>query len=195
LEGCFVLPLILDIRQRRIVVVGRGHAAQQRVELARDAGAEQLSLYVIDQDGWACHLEAAVYERLPVRADLEGAAVVFVAGLPADEAARIAGQARAVGALVNVEDQPEFCDFHVPAVVRRGDLLLTVSTGGKAAGLSQTIRAHLQGLFGPAWAQHVRSVIEARARWRAEGRPKSEVARLTQAMVEREGWLKTGELV
>jgi hypothetical protein len=41
----------------------------------------------------------------------------------------------------------------------------------------------------------VRTVIDARAQWRAEGRPKSEVARLTQAMVEREGWLKAGELV
>jgi precorrin-2 dehydrogenase/sirohydrochlorin ferrochelatase len=194
-KGCFVLPLILDIRQRRIVVVGRGYAAQQRVEFAREAGAEELALYVIDQDGWACHLEAAVYERLPVRADLEGAAVVLVAGLPAEETAEIVAHARAVGALVNAEDQPELCDFHVPAVVRRGDLLLTVSTGGKAAGLSQRIRAHLEALFGPAWTHHVRAVVEARARWRAEGRPKNEVARLTQAMVEREGWLKTGELV
>lgn len=190
-----MLPLILDIKQRKIVVVGRGQVAQQRVEFAKGAGAEQLALYVIDQDGWACHLEAAIYERLPVRADLEGAAVVFVAGLPADETARIIAHARAVGALVNAEDQPELCDFHVPAVVRRGDLLLTVSTGGKAAGLSRRIRAHLETLFGPAWTQHVRAVIDARAQWRAEGRPKSEVARLTQAMVEREGWLKTGELV
>jgi precorrin-2 dehydrogenase / sirohydrochlorin ferrochelatase len=118
-----------------------------------------------------------------------------VAGLPAEETAEIVAHARAVGALVNAEDQPELCDFHVPAVVRRGDLLLTVSTGGKAAGLSQRIRAHLEALFGPAWTHHVRAVVEARARWRAEGRPKNEVARLTQAMVEREGWLKTGELV
>ncbi len=190
-----MLPLMLDIRQRKIVVVGRGHAVQQRVEFAQGAGAEQLALYVIDQDGWACHLEAAVYERLPVRADLEGASVVFVAGLPADETARIVAHARAVGALVNAEDQPEFCDFHVPAIVRRGDLLLTVSTGGKAAGLSQRIRAHLEVLFGPAWTQHMRAVVDARAQWRAEGLPKSEVVRLTQAMIEREGWLKTGELV
>lgn len=190
-----MLPLVLDVRQRRIVVVGRGHAAQQRVALVQDAGAEQLAVYVIDQDGWACHLEAAVYERLPVRADLEGAAVVFVAGLPADETARIVAHARAVGALVNAEDQPEFCDFHVPAVVRRGDLLLTVSTGGKAPGLSQKIKTHLEDQFGPAWSQRVRSVVEARTRWRAEGRAKAEVARLTQALVEREGWLKTGELV
>ena len=90
-----MLPLVLDVRERRIVVVGRGSAAQQRYEFARDAGAERLSLYVIDQDGWACHAEAALYERLPVRADLEDAAVVLIAGLPRDEAARVAAAARA----------------------------------------------------------------------------------------------------
>lgn len=189
-----MLPLVLDIRQRRIVVVGRGHAAQQRVEFARDAGAEQLSLYVLDQDGWACHLEVALYERLPVRADLEGAAVVFVAGLPPADTVRVVAHARAVGALVNAEDQAELCDFHVPAVVRRGDLLLTASTGGKAPGLSQKIKTHLEAQFGSEWSERVRTVIDARARWRADGRPKQEVARLTQALVEREGWLKSREL-
>ena len=188
-----MLPLVLDVTQNRIVVVGRGLAAQQRYAFARDAGAERLALYVLDQDGWACHAEAALYERLPVRADLEGAAVVFIAGLPAEETARLAGLARGVGALVNAEDVPDLCDFHVPAVVRRGDLLITVSTGGKAPGLSQHIRKHLEERFGTAWAARVRTVTEARARWRAEGLAKHEITRLTEALVEREGWLKERE--
>ena len=79
-----MLPLMLQVQGRHIVVAGRGHAAQQRYEFARGAGADRLSLFVIDQDGWACHVEAALYERLPVKADLEGAAVVFVAGLGED---------------------------------------------------------------------------------------------------------------
>jgi precorrin-2 dehydrogenase / sirohydrochlorin ferrochelatase len=190
-----VLPLVLDIRQRRIVVVGRGLAAQQRLEFVQASGAEQLSLYVIDQDGWACHVEAALYERLPVRADLEGAAVVFIAGLPPADTAHIVAIARSVGSLVNAEDQPDLCDFHVPAVVRRGDLLVTASTGGKAPGLSQKIKTHLEAQFGREWAERVRTVAEARARWRAEGRGKQDVAQLTQALVEREGWLNVRELV
>jgi len=190
-----VLPLVLDVRDRRVAVVGRGLAAQQRYEYARDAGVEQLSLYVIDQDGWACHVEAALYERLPVTADLEGVAVVLVAGLPPDETRKIVGYARAAGALVNAEDQPDLCDFHVPALVRRGDLLVTVSTGGKAPGLSQAIKSHLQAQFGPEWVERVGTVVDARARWREEGLAKSEVARLTHALIDREGWLRTSELV
>lgn len=185
-----MLPLVLDVLRRKIVVAGRGSAAQARYEFAHDGGAEHLSLYVIDQDGWACHAEAALYERLPVRADLEGASLVFIAGLDAKETARIADAARAAGALVNAEDAPELCDFHVPSVVRRGDLVLTASTGGKAPGFSKHIGEHLQRQFGPEWVRRARAVIEARTRWRGEGRPKAEVARLTKQMIDQEGWLK-----
>lgn len=184
-----MLPLVLDVSQRRIAVVGRGYAAQQRYAFARDGGAGLISLYVLDQDGWACHAEAALYERLPVRADLEGASVVFIAGLPTEETARIASLARAVGALVNAEDQPAYCDFHVPAVVRHGALVLSVSTGGTAPGLSQRIKRHLQEQFGPAWSERVAVVAKARARWRAEGRTKNEIAQLTQDLIDGHGWL------
>lgn len=190
-----MLPIVLDISSRRVVVAGRGYAALQRYEYARDAGAEYLSLYVLDQDGWACHAEAAIYERLPVRADLEGTAVVLIAGLPVEEAARIAAHAHAAGALVNVEDVPSLCDFHVPAIVRRGDLVLTVSTNGKAPGLAQTLKTHLQVQFGPEWTARMRSIVEARARWREEGRAKADITRLTNELVDREGWLREREPV
>lgn len=190
-----MLPLMLQVQGRHIVVAGRGYAAQQRYEFAREAGAERLSLFVIDQDGWACHAEAAIYERLPVKADLEGAAVVFVAGLGADDTGHIVRAARAVGALVNAEDVPEHCDFHVPSIVRRGDLLLTASSGGKAPGFSRLIGRYLGELFGPEWATRAQMVSDARARWRDEGRTKNEIIKLTDALIEREGWLKERERV
>jgi precorrin-2 dehydrogenase/sirohydrochlorin ferrochelatase len=193
LKEAAVLPLVLDVEDRRVVVAGRGLAVQQRYEYARDARAGQIALFVIDQDGWACHAEAALYERLPVKADLQGAAIVLVAGLPPDDSARIAGDARAAGAFVNVEDQNTLSDFHVPAVVRRGDLVLTASTGGRAPGLSRRIGAYLQTLFANDWAQHTSKIAEARAGWRDEGRAKSDVARLTDALIDREGWLRQRE--
>lgn len=188
-----MLPLILSVKDRHIVVAGRGLVAQQRYEIARDAGAGRLSLYVIDQDGWACHAEAAVYERLPVAADLKGASVVFVAGLGEEETRRVVHAARTAGALVNVEDVPEHCDFHVPSVVRRGDLLLTASTGGKAPGFSRRIGGHLSEMFGPEWTGRADAVSAARAAWRNEGRTKGEIIKLTDALIEREGWLKARE--
>lgn len=190
-----MLPLVLDISNRKVVVAGRGLAAQARYQYAREAGAGQLYLFVIDQDGWACHAEAAVFERLPVKADLEGAAVVLIAGLPPEETERLVGQARAIGALVNAEDVPEHCDFHVPAIVRRGDLVLTVSTAGQSPALAQRIKQFLSDFFAPVWAQHTRRIAEARRQWRADGRSKDDIARLSAQMIEREGWLKEKERV
>jgi hypothetical protein len=69
--------------------------------------------------------------------------LLFVAGLDEGEARHLAARARAFGVLVNVEDVLPLCDFHVPAIVRHGDLLLTASTGGAAPGLSRALREHL----------------------------------------------------
>jgi precorrin-2 dehydrogenase/sirohydrochlorin ferrochelatase len=188
-----MLPLIIDISQRRIMVIGRGAAAQQRLELVHGAGAERIYLYAIDQDGWACHAEAVLYERLPVRADFEGASIVFIAGLPDDVSAKLADKAREAGALVNVEDVPSMCDFHVPALVRRGDLVISVSTGGKSPGLAQKIRGWLQQKFGPEWTARVRHITDSRVAWRSEGVPKDEISRRTSAIIDGEGWLREHE--
>ncbi len=60
--------------------------------------------------------------------------------------------------LVNVEDVLPLCDFHVPAVVRRGDLLLTASTGGAAPGLARALREWLAQNFGPEWTDRLKDI-------------------------------------
>src|ERR1700743_2446278 len=70
--------------------------------------------------------------------------ILFIAGLDEVSSERLAKLGRTQGLLVNVEDVPVLCDFHVPAAVRRGDLVLTVSTGGKAPGLARLIREWLE---------------------------------------------------
>src|SRR6201999_378899 len=89
----------------------------------------------------AALLAEAGISPVPVAADspLPKIGVLFVAGLDQPSAAALAAKARAAGILVNVEDVPELCDFHVPAIVRRGDLVLTASTGGHAPGLPATL--------------------------------------------------------
>ena len=68
-----------------------------------------------------------------------------------EPSARLVQLARDAGVPVNVEDVPELCDFHVPATVRRGDLLLTISTGGRAPGLSRILREWLEDRFDEQW--------------------------------------------
>jgi len=91
--------------------------------------------------------------------------------------------------LVNFEDRPEFCDFHSVAEVRRGDLLVTVSTGGAAPGLAGSIRRRLEGCFGPEWDGRVAQVKALRGEWRAEGVKMPEAARRIEALVAEGCWL------
>jgi precorrin-2 dehydrogenase/sirohydrochlorin ferrochelatase len=79
---------------------------------------------------------------------------------------------------------PDLCDFHVPAQVRRGDLILAISTSGRAPGLARILREYLETLFGPEWNDILESVATARQQWRSEGLPPDEVSRRTRAMLE-----------
>ena len=120
---------------------------------------------------------------------LAGLHLLFVTGLERPLASALAARARAASVLVNVEDVPELCDFHVPATVRRGDLALTVSTSGKAPGLSRLLREWLERAIGAEWQDRLERLSQTRAGWRSEGLTPAEVSRRIRDLVVREGWL------
>lgn len=167
-----MLPLILDPRHITAGLAGHGAALDRRTAFLAGAG-----------------VEARLLPENPADAALEGLTVLFVAGLAEPAARALAGRARTLGVLVNVEDRPDLCDFHVPALVRRGDLLLTVSTGGKAPGLAAALRQALAGRFGPEWAGRLTDMATARARWRAEGLGPEQVSGNMRALLAQRGWL------
>jgi precorrin-2 dehydrogenase/sirohydrochlorin ferrochelatase len=71
--------------------------------------------------------------------------------------------------LVNVEDVVPLCDFHTPAVVRRGKLTLAVGTGGASPAVARVARERLEAAFPPGWGEALDEIAEARARLRADG--------------------------
>jgi precorrin-2 dehydrogenase/sirohydrochlorin ferrochelatase len=185
-----MVPLSLDPAAVPLAVAGRGDRALARFTALVDGGAVSARLYC-DQPGPVLARAAgqALRPRLPELADLAELRALWVAGLPAAEAAALAEAARQARVLVNVEDRPALCDFHNAAVVRRGDLLLTVSTGGRSPGLAARIRARLEAEFGREWAARVEALGQERAAWRRERRSVPDLARLTDAAIERRGWL------
>ena len=114
--------------------------------------------------------------------------LLFVAGLTEGEARELARRARALGTLVNVEDVLPLCDFHVPAMVRQGDLLLTVSTGGTVPGLARALRERLAENFGPEWSERLADLGRQRARFRSQGLSPAEVSRKVRELVTGMGW-------
>lgn len=184
-----MLPIVFDVSSSEIILVGEGDLVLRRLELLDAAGA---SVRVFSSDPCSALRELAgprLAGDRPDDADLKSARLVFGAGLPDAEGEELATRARAFGALVNIEDVKPLCDFHVPSMVRRGDLTMTISTGGKSPGLARRLRRHLEVLFGPEWSGHLEKIGEKRQRWRAEGLPLDEVSKKTDAFIDQQGWL------
>ena len=186
-----MIPVIVDPTHVPVALVGRGRAAERRLELLQDGGAERLTVFS-DQPsaGLAARAGTRLHRRLPEEEELSSVALLWIVDLPLAAAAPLALAARAAGCLVNVEDVTPLCDFHNPAQVRRGDLLLTVSTGGRSPGLAARIRRELARAFGPEWADRLSRIAAKRAVWRRPGRSLDELARLTNATIDAQGWLQ-----
>jgi precorrin-2 dehydrogenase/sirohydrochlorin ferrochelatase len=167
-----MLPLVFDPNATVIGLIGADEALARRLALLKAAWVHPV---ILDADA-ADHA-------------LRGLTALFVAGLPLHTARALAARARLHGVLINVEDVPALCDFHVPATVRRGDLLFTVSTGGKAPGLARVLREWLERQIGRDWGEHLAEVEAKRHAWRSVGHSLSEVSRRTRALVGAKGWL------
>jgi len=164
-----VLPIVLSPHAGRMGLSGQGPAFDNRLQWLRAGGIEP--------------------EVVGAESDLAGLKLLFVAGHSENDSSVLAGKARASGVLVNVEDVPPLCDFHVPALVRRGDLILSVSTGGRAPGLARMVREWLDARFGSEWAGYLDQASDARMAWRAEGVRAEELSRRTRQMVSERNWL------
>jgi precorrin-2 dehydrogenase/sirohydrochlorin ferrochelatase len=181
-------PVVFPPAGLDVVLAGAGERAARRLDGLDAAGATVRVFSPGDDDDLARAAGARLTPRLPEAADLTGARLMLVAGLDDDVSARLAALARAAGVLVNVEDRPALCDFHIPGVVRRGNLLLTVSTGGTAPGLAARLRRRLEALFGPEWGERLAALSQARAGWRADGADIATLRRRTREWLDRQGW-------
>jgi precorrin-2 dehydrogenase/sirohydrochlorin ferrochelatase len=164
-----MIPVYLDPAHARIALVGRGALAARRVRWLRQGGAapdlwsDAASEELIDAAG------AQLAPRLPQRGDLERYHVVWIVDLPLDEAELVAGAAREAGVLVNVEDVVRLCDFHTPAVLRRGALTLAAATGGASPAVARIAREHLEAAFPPDWGDALDEIARAREALRRRG--------------------------
>ncbi|MGN6514920.1 MAG: precorrin-2 dehydrogenase/sirohydrochlorin ferrochelatase family protein [Rhizomicrobium sp.] len=164
-----MLPIVLNPAALSVGLAGAGEGLARRRAMLAEAGITPI----------------------PVAADgaLEDLDVLFVAGFGREQSEHIAQCARDLGILINVEDVPHLCDFHVPAAIRRGDLVLTVSTGGKSPGLAKLIREWLEHRIAPEWGGRLREMAQARATWREQGQGPSDVAQRTRDFVRERDWL------
>ena len=166
-------PVALDLRGRSCLVVGGGPVAEAKVEGLLEAGArvtvvspdlsERLAEWA--RDGRIAHCP---HEYVPT--DLDGQLLVFSATDRREVTEAVAAEARRRGIWVNAADDPKYCDFLLPSVLRRGRLQVAVSTGGASPALAARVRRDLEAWFTPEYADLVELAAEVRRELRESGR-------------------------
>lgn len=138
-----LFPIFLKLAARPCIVIGAGHLAESKIESLQAANA-QITVIAPEASERIQTLAAAgeiqFHQRPYADGDLTGNFLVVAAtNVPAVNRAVFA-EATAKGILCNAVDDPPFCDFYFPSVVRRGDLQIAISTAGASPALAQKIR-------------------------------------------------------
>ena len=144
------LPVMLNVRGRRCVIVGGGAVAARRAASLREAGAEVVVI-APQVDDTLAQQAGAVHRRPYQRGDLDGACLVVVATDDAAVNEQVAQDAAASGVLTNRADAPERGDLTIPAHARHGPVTLTVHTDGISASAAAAIRRQLSDALDPDW--------------------------------------------
>jgi precorrin-2 dehydrogenase/sirohydrochlorin ferrochelatase len=183
-------PLLVDLARVPALLVGDGPAAARRLAQLDEAGAGRLAVHAA-APGPEMRAAAGsrLIERLPTAAEIAAVRLLFIADLEAGAAARLAALAAEAGVLVHAEDRPTLCDLNTPALVRRGDLLVTVSTNGRSPTLARRLRQFLEQTLTVEWADRVARIGALRDRLRAAGASMDAVGRASEALIDGEGWL------
>jgi precorrin-2 dehydrogenase len=171
-------PANLIVAGRRCVVVGAGRIAARKIEALLAAGADvRVVAPEIGSEvrAWADKGDLEVVERAFEPADVDGAWLVTSAtGDPdVDHAVFLAGDERRVW--VNAADDPANCSFTLMSVVRRGDIVVTVGTGGRSPALAAWLKTRFEDELGPEYETLLDLLSEAREELRATGRSSEEV--------------------
>ncbi|HID09884.1 MAG TPA: glutamyl-tRNA reductase [Candidatus Latescibacteria bacterium] len=137
------LPVELNLEGKRVLIVGGGEVAERKLSKVLEGNPLSVRVVAPEVSPGVERLAfegVEVVERVFEPGDVEGFDIVFVTTDDPDLNRRVAELAKREGAWVNVADRPELCDFFMPAFVRKGSLLITVSTGGSAPGFASALR-------------------------------------------------------
>jgi precorrin-2 dehydrogenase / sirohydrochlorin ferrochelatase len=148
-------PVHLDIRGRSCLVVGGGGVGTRKADTLVSCGAQVkvVSLEVTDElQRMAAEGRIILMKRPYASADLSGMFLVIGATDDEDLNRRISADAEGSRTLCNIADRPEKCNFFLPSIVRRGDLVITVSTSGNSPALAKKLRHTLEAQFGEEYA-------------------------------------------
>jgi len=158
-------PIYLNLADRRVVVIGGGEVAERKIESLLGTGA---FIKVVSPEVTAGILVLAAEKRIDLHrkpyepGDCLDAVLVLSASDDPAVSRAVFEDARKCGALVNTADQAGLCDFIMPAIVRRGNVAIAISTSGTSPGLAARLRQKIGRLIGPEYGRLAQLLSEAR---------------------------------
>ena len=172
-------------------MVGAGTVAEGKISGLLDAGAVVHVVAphaVLQIQQWASDGLIIWKQRTFDPRDLNDVSIV-VAATPSHELnTQIFQEARLRNVLCNSVDDPENCDFYYPAIVKRGDLQIAISTSGRSPALAQRLRIELEEQFGPEYETWIAELGEARDQLNAASLDSEARKKLLHQLASREAF-------
>ena len=186
-----LFPMFVKLAGKQVLVVGAGKVGEPKIGGLIDTGAS-IHVVAIEASAQVCEWENTGKVELELRAfvasDLDGKFLAVVATASNTLNRLIHRQAELRGILCNVVDVPEYCDFFYPAVVRRGDLQIAISTAGKSPSLAQKLRQQLERQFSEGYGAWVEQLGETRRLIMASDLDKTAKWELLHSLASREAF-------
>jgi precorrin-2 dehydrogenase / sirohydrochlorin ferrochelatase len=159
-------PLLMNLDYKKVVIVGGGHVARQKAEALMSTKAQitVISPEVTEKLQQYIHEGLVTWKEKSFEpADLDDAALIF-AVTNDEEVNNAVEEAVQHWQLLSRADAKGRVDFINPAVVRRGEFVLTVSTSGASPGLTRKVKSDIAEQYGEHYAQYVSYLKDARQR-------------------------------
>ena len=180
-RGAHYFAAFLDLLNKKVVVVGGGKIATSKVRALLPCRPQPLLLIAPRASAFIRRAADAGQLRWLARdyahGDLTGAALAFGATDDRDLNARVADEARELGIPVLAVDDVPNCDFIAPALVRRGDVTVAISTSGRSPAMARRTRERLERALPAYWGDLLDVAAAARERLGA-----------TRSLIEPDRW-------
>jgi len=186
-----LFPMFMKLAGKQCLVVGAGKVGEPKIGGLIDTGARIHVVAITASDQvreWAGAGKVELELRPFSPSDLDGKFLAVVATASRSLNELVYREAQQRGVLCNVVDVPELCDFFYPAVVRRGDLQIAISTAGQSPSLAQKLRQQLERQFGDGYTAWVEQLGATRRLVLASDLDKETKLELLHSLASREAF-------
>ncbi|RPH50597.1 MAG: bifunctional precorrin-2 dehydrogenase/sirohydrochlorin ferrochelatase [Desulfobacteraceae bacterium] len=182
-------PVNLDIQNRKCLVVGGGEVGTRKVLTLIECGASVTVVSIMASEKLLKLAESGIIElkRRPYTGtDLDGTFLVICATDNEELNLQVSRDAGKINILCNIADRPEACNFILPALVKRGSLVIAVSTSGKSPAFAKKIRKDLERQYGVEYADFLKLMGVIRKRLLSNNHEPEEHKHLFEKLISKD---------